>query len=66
MQLERIGDEGRNRPDFPDVAVQKCLIRLDVQGLPVLSAPIIFNRFGIRLTYANELWNRRASMAVKE
>ena len=56
-KMFEVGGEGRNRPDFPAVAVQICLILLGIQALPVLSAHIIFNRFGVRfgvgLTYAN-------------
>jgi hypothetical protein len=42
------GGEGRNRPDFPAVAPQICLISLGIQAKTVLSDPIVFNPFGVR------------------
>jgi hypothetical protein len=44
----RIGGEGRNRPDFPAVAPQICLISLGIQAKTVLSDRIVFNPFGVR------------------
>jgi hypothetical protein len=44
----RAGGEGRNRPDFPAVASQICLILLGIQAKTVLSDPIVFNPFGVR------------------
>jgi len=44
----RIGGEGRNRPNFPAVASQICLILLGIQAKSVLSEPIVFNPFGVR------------------
>jgi hypothetical protein len=44
----RDGGGGRNRPDFPAVAVQTCLILLGIQAIPALSGHIFFNRFGVR------------------
>jgi len=43
-----VGGEGRNRPDFPAVAPQICLISLGIQAKTVLSDPIVFNPFGVR------------------
>jgi hypothetical protein len=43
-----IGGEGRNRPDFPAVAPQICLILLGIQAKTVLSDRIVFNPFGVR------------------
>jgi hypothetical protein len=40
--------EGRNRPDFPAVALQICLISLGIQAKTVLSDRIVFNPFGVR------------------
>jgi hypothetical protein len=45
---KRAGGEGRNRPDFPAVAVQICLISLGIQAKTVLSDRIVFNPFGVR------------------
>ena len=42
------GGEGRNRPDFPAVAPQICLILLAIQAKSALSDPIVFNPFGVR------------------
>jgi len=42
------GGEGRNRPDFPAVADQICLISLGNQAKTVLSERIVFNPFGVR------------------
>src|SRR6266581_6749075 len=39
---------GRNRPFFPAVAPQICLVLLAIQALPVLSGHILFNPFGVR------------------
>jgi hypothetical protein len=44
----RVGGEVRNRPDFPAVAPQICLISLGIQAKTVLSDPIVFNPFGVR------------------
>jgi len=49
--------EGRNRPDFPAVAPQICLILLGIQAIPALSGHILFNRFGVRLINAVLLRN---------
>ncbi|HZI32689.1 MAG TPA: hypothetical protein VFF11_10125 [Candidatus Binatia bacterium] len=55
------GGGGRNRPDFPAVAVQICLILLGIQAIPALSGHIFFNRFGVRfgvrLINTALLWN---------
>jgi hypothetical protein len=45
---KRAGGEGRNRPDFPAVALQICLISLGIQAKTVLSDRIVFNPFGVR------------------
>jgi hypothetical protein len=45
---KRAGGGGRNRPDFPAVAPQICLILLAIQAKTVLSDPIVFNPFGVR------------------
>jgi hypothetical protein len=42
------GGEGRNRPYFPAVAPQICLISLGIQANTVLSDRIVFNPFGVR------------------
>jgi hypothetical protein len=42
------GGGSRNRPDFPAVAPQICLISLGIQAKTVLSDPIVFNPFGVR------------------
>jgi len=47
MKLMQKG-EGRNRPDFPAVAPQICLISLGIQAKSVLSERIFFNPFGVR------------------
>jgi hypothetical protein len=44
----RVGGEGRNRPFFPAVAPQICLILLAIQAKTVLSERIFFNPFGVR------------------
>jgi hypothetical protein len=46
--MELTGGEGRNRPDFPAVAPQVCLILLGIQAKSVLSDRIVFNPFGVR------------------
>jgi hypothetical protein len=65
----RVGGEGRNRPDFPAVAIPIYLILLAIQALPALSDHIIFNRFGVRfgvrLTPANLLWNSCGAVMEK-
>jgi hypothetical protein len=38
----------RNRPYFPAVAPQICLILLAIQAKSVLSDHIVFNPFGVR------------------
>jgi hypothetical protein len=43
-----VGGEGRNRPCFPAVAPQICLILLAIQAKSVLSDYIFFNPFGVR------------------
>jgi len=43
-----VGGWGRNRPDFPTVAPQICLILLGIQAKTVLSERIFFNPFGVR------------------
>jgi hypothetical protein len=48
FQQFRVGGEGRNRPYFPAVAPQICLISLRIQAKTVLSDPIVFNPFGVR------------------
>jgi hypothetical protein len=57
FQLVRFGGEGRNRPYFPAVAPQICLILLAIQAKSVLSDRIVFNpfgvRFGVRLPISN-------------
>jgi hypothetical protein len=45
---KRAGGGGRNRPDFPAVALQICLISLGIQAKTVLSDRIVFNPFGVR------------------
>ena len=45
FQLIRFGGEGRNRPDFPAVAPQICLISLGIQAKSVLSERIRSYRF---------------------
>jgi hypothetical protein len=44
----KVGGEGRNRPYFPAVALQTCLILRTIQAKTVLSDRISFNPFGVR------------------
>ena len=43
------GGGGRNRPYFPAVAPQICLILLAIQALPALFGHIFFKPFAVRL-----------------
>jgi hypothetical protein len=48
LAINEFGGEGRNRPYFPAVAPQICLVSLGIQAKSVLSDRIVFNPFGVR------------------